>query len=322
VVLAVAMYSLLGGLWGVTITDFIQFGIAMTGSVLLAVFAVKAPGIGSMSALKAKLPEWMFSFVPTITNDAATNASGAGHALALTVSAFLAYITIQWWASWYPGAEPGGGGYIAQRMMSAKNEKHSVLAALWFNIAHYCLRPWPWIIAALASVVLYPELTNARAGYVMLIREHLPVGVRGLLVASFLAAFMSTISTQLNWGASYLVNDLWHRFIDKSGNEGRLVMVSRVTTMLLAIFSMGVMYNLDTINMPGSSLLPPVPARPVLVLRWYWWASMSGANWSRPVVRCCLLRFHSSGFGAQQSFPDNLYLICGITTVTGCWSLF
>ena len=125
----------------------------------------------------------------------------------------MAYFGVQWWSSWYPGAEPGGGGYIAQRMLSTRSERDSALATLWFTVAHYCVRPWPWIVVALCALVLYPDLENAREGYVLVMRETLPPGLLGLLFAAFLAAFMSTISTQLNWGTSYLVNDLYARFV-------------------------------------------------------------------------------------------------------------
>ena len=146
-------------------------------------------------------------------------------AFALSASAFFAYVGVQWWASWYPGAEPGGGGYIAQRMMSAKDEQHSLLATLWFQVAHYCVRPWPWIIVGLASLVLYPELgaDEKRLGYVYAMRDHLPPGLKGMLVASFLAAYMSTISTQLNWGTSYVMNDFYRRFVNPQAGEKALV---------------------------------------------------------------------------------------------------
>src|SRR5207247_1205193 len=166
--------------------------------------------VGGMEAMKAKLVSGgqasVLSFVPDV---------GSAWMPMLT---FFVYIAVNWWAAWYPGAEPGGGGYVAQRMMSAKDEKHSLFATLWFTIAHYCIRPWPWIIVGLASLVLYPQLgpDEKRLGYVFAMRDFLPVGLKGLLVASFFAAFMSTVSTQLNWGTSYVMNDFYRRFLRKS----------------------------------------------------------------------------------------------------------
>ena len=145
---------------------------------------------------------------------------------------FFAYVGVQWWASWYPGQEPGGGGYIAQRMMSARDERHSFLATLWFTVAHYCLRPWPWILVGLASLVLYPDLADKEAGYVMVMRDYLPAGWRGLLLAAFFAAYMSTISTQLNWGTSYIINDFYRRFVRTDATEHHYVWVSRCATIL------------------------------------------------------------------------------------------
>ena len=204
-----AVYSALSGLLGVALTDLVQFFIAMTGSIVLAVVVVNSEQIGGVAGLKAHLgaDAAVFDFFPRIDWG---NASETAGTLVITAGSFLAFIGFQWWASWYPGAEPGGGGYVAQRMMSAKNEKHAVFATLFFNVAHYCLRPWPWIIVGLCTLVLYPELSpeDAKLGYVYAMRDFLPSGLKGLLLVAFLAAYMSTVSTQLNWGASYLVNDL------------------------------------------------------------------------------------------------------------------
>ncbi len=196
--------------------------------------------------VKAKLPEWVFRFTPAVGEQGST----AGGVLTMTFAAFVAYIGVQWWASWYPGGEPGGGGYIAQRMMSDKDEKHSLFATLWFTIAHYAVRPWPWIIVALVSLVLYPELDWAHKGdgFVMVMRDYLPAGLLGLLMAAFLAAYMSTIATQLNWGASYLVNDFYRRFIKPVGGEKYYVRVSRITTVLTMIISLLITSQLSRIS--------------------------------------------------------------------------
>jgi hypothetical protein len=168
------IYSALSGLWGVVVTDFVQFTFAMIGTTALAWFALQLPQIGGLSGLTAQLPAGTLDFVPSFGDDFATGAT----VVALPIATFLTYVTVQWWASWYPGQEPGGGGYIAQRMMSAKDERHSLFATLWFTIAHYCVRPWPWIIVGLVSMVLYPNITDKEAGYAMVMRDHLPNGWR------------------------------------------------------------------------------------------------------------------------------------------------
>ena len=199
--------STLSGLWGVLVTDMFQFVIKMGMVIVLAVFAVRA--VGGMASDEAKLllvdatrtgGGSVLNFVPDL------------HSAWMPLITFLVYISLNWWATWYPGAEPGGGGYIAQRMLSAKDEKNSLLATLWFNVAHYAIRPWPWILVALASLILFPGLERPETGYIRVMILTLPPSLRGLMVAAFAAAYMSTIATQLNWGASYLVNDFYRRF--------------------------------------------------------------------------------------------------------------
>ncbi len=264
-------YSALSGLWGVSLTDSFQFVIAMTGSIILAVFAVNHIDVGGIAGLKEKLPEWSFDFFPDLKsgNDVSNGTSGI---LKMTVTALIAYLGVQWWSSWYPGAEPGGGGYIAQRMMSAKNEKHSVLATLWFQIAHYALRPWPWIIAAFAALILYPDVADKGSTYVMLIRDLLPAGLLGLLFAAFLAAYMSTIASQTVWGTSYIVNDLYKPFINKNADERKYVKVSRITTFILMIFSIIITTQFDRISDAWKFVLAMSGGIGlVLLLRWFWW---------------------------------------------------
>ncbi len=171
----VAFYSALSGLWGVVVTDAFQFVMAMVGTIVLAVIVVNSSQVGGIHGMQEKLPKFVFNFFPTISS-----VSGAGGAFALTVASFLAYVGIQWWASWYPGAEPGGGGYIAQRMMSAKDEKHSLFATLFFQIAHYGIRPWPWILVGLSTLILYPHLgpDAKRMGYIYAMNDYLPVGLK------------------------------------------------------------------------------------------------------------------------------------------------
>ena len=257
-----ALYILLSGMWGVVLTDFIQFFIAMAGSVVLAVFAVKE--VGGIAGLKSGLIEQF----------------GENHHLLdmspfspkLAIATVLVWIGMQWWASWYPGAEPGGGGYIAQRMFSAKNEKHSVLATLFFNVAHYALRPWPWILVGLASLVVFPGLDDSELGYPKMMVSLLPNGLLGLLTVAFLAAFMSTISTHLNWGASYIVNDFYKRFLKPKETDAHYVFVSRIAIIFLMGLAIGVSYVFESVK-GGWEFLLAVGAGTglVYILRWYWW---------------------------------------------------
>lgn len=279
--LLVAVYSSLGGLLGVAVTDVVQFVIAMTGSVVLAVVVLQSEEVGGMAGLQEKLgaDSAVWNFFPKIGTD---NLAGAAGELVVTGMAFLSFIGFQWWASWYPGAEPGGGGYIAQRMMSARSEKDSAYATLFFQIAHYALRPWPWIIVGLCALVLYPSLgVDAKFGYVMAMRDFLPDGLRGLCLVAFLAAYMSTISTQLNWGASYLVNDLYKPFMSpesrgvKNSQEvvhKRDVLVSRAMTVVLMLVSLAITSQLDSIQAVWNFIYQcGAGLGAVLILRWFWW---------------------------------------------------
>ena len=262
--------STLSGLWGVLVTDLFQFVIKMGMVIVLAVVAVNA--VGGIEALKTKLLALdqvraasgsrgsVLSFVPDV---------GSAWMPMLT---FFVYIAVNWWATWYPGAEPGGGGYVAQRMLSAKDEKHSLLATLWFNIAHYAVRPWPWILVALASLILFPGLKDPETGYIRVMIDYLPSSLRGLMVAAFAAAFMSTIATQLNWGASYLVNDFYRRFVRRDASEPHYVLASRLATALLTLISAAVAFRIESIGGAWKLLIiTGAGTGAVLLLRWYWW---------------------------------------------------
>ncbi|HMC19829.1 MAG TPA: hypothetical protein VKH16_11395, partial [Gemmatimonadales bacterium] len=262
--------STLSGLWGVLVTDLFQFVIKMGMVIVLAVVAVQA--VGGIEAMKAKLAlidqaraasgsrGSVLSFVPDV---------GSAWMPFLT---FFVYIGVNWWATWYPGAEPGGGGYVAQRMLSAKDERHSLLATLWFNIAHYAVRPWPWILAALASLILFPGLKDPETGYIRVMIDYLPSSLRGLMIAAFAAAFMSTIATQLNWGASYLVNDFYRRFVRREAGEPHYVLASRLATALLTVISAAVAFRIESIGGAWKLLIiTGAGTGAVLLLRWYWW---------------------------------------------------
>ena len=316
--LVVAAYALLSGLWGVMVTDVFQFVVAMGGTIALAVFVLDVPEVGGVQGLREQLPDQTFNLLPTVGQAAEGAAT-----LSLSALAFAAYAGVQWWASWYPGAEPGGGGYVAQRMMSTKDEPNALFATLWFTIAHYCLRPWPWIIVALASLVLYPDLAEPRAGFVLVMRDVLPAGMLGLLFAAFLAAFMSTVSTQLNWGVSYLVNDFWARFVRPEADEQHYVFVSRALTFGVALLSLVVTLFLNTITEAWGLLLSASAGLGlVLILRWYWWRvnawSEMAATVAPIVLTVVALVLNAFGIqvpGLQAAFPVNLYAVVGFTTV-------
>lgn len=308
-----AIYSAMSGLWGVAVTDAFQFLLAMFGCVVLAIVVLSLPQIGGISGLQEKLPAWTFQFTPTIGGEG----TSAGGALALTISAFLAFVGVQWWASWYPGSEPGGGGYIAQRMMSAKDEKHSLFATLWFTVAHYCIRPWPWILVGLASLVLYPDLSEAdkKLGFVYAMRDYLPVGLKGLLVAAFFAAYMSTIATQLNWGTSYIINDFYKRFFQPNATEKKLVRVSRITTILIMIVSVIVTDNLDTISGAWTFIIEAGAGLGlVLILRWFWWRVNAWSEITAMIVPLAVYGYISTQ--TTLLFPYSLFTIVGITSVS------
>ena len=261
------VYSAVSGLWGVIVTDAFQFLVAMAGSIVLAVFAIGA--VGGMDGLMARLPEHFGS------TERALSILPAQDAAWMPVTAFLAYLGVQWWATSYPGSEPGGGGYIAQRIFSARTERDGVLATLWFNIAHFALRPWPWILTALAVVILYPELENPGEGYVHAVVDLLPSGLRGLMIAGFAAAYMSTIATHLNWGASYVVNDVYLRFVNRDASQKRTVLVSRLTTLALfglSLLSTWWLYTVGSIEGAWRILIAlSAGTGLVYILRWYWW---------------------------------------------------
>ena len=305
-----ALYLALSGLWGVAVTDAFQFLLAMAGTIVLAV--VVLPQVGGVAGLEARLPEWAVRFAPAIGEPPGTG--GAGGVLALSLGAFLAFVAVQWWSSWYPGAEPGGGGYIAQRMMSAKDEKHSLFATLWFTIAHYCVRPWPWILVGLATLVLYPELGPAdkRLGYVFAMRDHLPAGLKGMLVASFFAAYMSTIATQLNWGTSYVVNDFYKRFLRRDAGERELVLLSRGTTLLLMVVSLLATPLLTTIEGAWAFILQASAGLGlVLILRWFWWRINA---WSEIAAMAAAFLTYGVVDRGGVTFPETLYYIVGVST--------
>lgn len=312
--LFVLLYSGLSGLLGVVFTDFLQFWLALAGCIALAYFVLDTEVVGGFSGLKERLPAETLSFFPKIGETSTGELSGM---LQISFWTFLSYIGVQWWASWYPGAEPGGGGYVAQRMMAAKNEKHAVGATLFFQVAHYALRPWPWILVALAVLLLYPDLPEGkeRLGYAYAMRDFLPSGWRGLLLVAFLAAYMSTISTQLNWGASYLVNDLYRRYFRPEASEKQLVQVARIASVFMAAFSLFVTSQLSSLQAALEFLIAcGAGLGGVLILRWYWWRVSA---WSEFIATLAPFLYYSLAvFVFELESPFILFFTASLTTIT------
>lgn len=271
----VAVYSSLGGIRGVIWTDFFQFGIAFIGAVYAAYVAVIQPEVGGLHGLlQHEAVQGRLAFMPDLSDTSTL------------VSMFIIPLAVQWWSVWYPGSEPGGGGYIAQRMLAAKDERHAVGATLFFNFAHYALRPWPWIIVALASLVLFPDLASIHARFPTIEAQYLgedtayPVmltllssGWLGLVIASLIAAFTSTVSTHLNWGSSYLVNDFYQRFIRPEASERELVNMGRLFTIVLmavsGVLALTIMENASQAF--NILLLSGAGTGAIFLLRWFWW---------------------------------------------------
>lgn len=339
------IYSSLGGLLGVILTDFIQFIIAMIGSVVAAYIALSLPSInGLQNLLNNPVISEKLSILPDFNN----------YELALTV--FIIPLTVQWWSVWYPGAEPGGGGYIAQRMLAAKNEKHAMGATLFFNFAHYALRPWPWIIIALCSIVVFPDLESIRHAFPNvnpnIIRNDmaypamltfLPNGILGIVVASLIAAYMSTMSTHFNWGSSYLVNDFYKRFVNPTANEKQLVLMGRILTVVMMILA-GLISLLLQNALSAFNILLQIGAGTGLLflLRWFWWRINAFSEITAMVVSflvavffLILSNYHNSqieqlvingidrAVAIQQIRPLKTYeeLIIGVTITTISWVL-
>ncbi|HLK48061.1 MAG TPA: sodium:solute symporter family protein [Bryobacteraceae bacterium] len=275
IIAVTSFVSTLSGLWGVLVTDLFQFVIKMTMVIVLAVAAVHA--VGGINSMKQQLAELdRAKGLATGTAGSALSFVPDLNSAWMPMITFLVYISMNWWATWYPGAEPGGGGYIAQRMFCAKDEKHSLLATLWFNIAHYAVRPWPWVLAALAAVVLYQHdpgfQRDPETGYIRVMIDYLPAWLRGTMVAAFAAAFMSTVGTQLNWGASYLVNDFYRRFVRTDASDRHYVRISQAATVLLTIISAVITRYMDSIAGAWQLLIVTgAGTGTVLILRWYWW---------------------------------------------------
>jgi Na+/proline symporter len=318
------LYSLLGGLKGVLITDFFQFIVAMVGSVLAAYFILDMPEVGGLEGLVShENVADKLDFIP----DKSSNYE-------LWLGIFVVPLALQWWSVWYPGSEPGGGGYIAQRMLAAKDEKHATKATLFFNFAHYALRPWPWIIIALASLILFPTLDDLRTqfpnlnpnfigddlGYPAML-TYLPAGLLGLVMASLISAFMSTISTHLNWGSSYVTHDFYKRFINKDASDKKLVLIGRISTLIMMVLAAALSLVLEQAKEAFDLILQIGAGTGLLfILRWFWKAINPISEITGMLVSLLIAIFFfvmDKGFDLEYSKPVKLIWGVGITTV--CW---
>ncbi len=317
------IYAAIGGLWGVLVTDLLQFVVKMTMAIVLAIVAVAA--VGGIGALEAKLAVVdaargggsILAFFPT------------GGAAWMPLYAFAMYIGVQWWASSYPGAEPGGGGYIAQRIFSARSENDSLWSTLFFNVTHYALRPWPWILVALAAIVLYPHgvagadgRIDPELGYVRAMIDYLPGWLRGLMLAGFLAAYMSTIGTQLNLGASYLTNDVYRRFMVRSATERHYVAVSRIATLLAMVLAFVAAFLMTSVGDAWIYLFNlTAGVGLVVILRWYWWRVNAWSEIAALVASAVVSNALLIHAGASASDPNvkATILLVTVAVTTLAW---
>jgi len=312
-------YSTLGGLKAVIITDFVQFSLAMVGSIWAMIYILSLEQIGGLSNLitHANVVDKL-ALIPDLSDPD------------IWVPILLVPLAVQWWASYYPGAEPGGGGYIAQRMFSAKDEKNAVSATLFFNVAHYALRPWPWILIALSSLIVFPELSDIQDAFPNLSPDKLghdvaypamltllPTGLLGLVAASLIAAFMSTMSTQLNLGASYLVNDFYQRFIKPDASEKHLVNVGRLFTVISIILGGGLGLFLTSAGQAFDLLLMiGAGTGMIYILRWFWWRINAYTEIVAMVSSLCIAFYFNF---INQSFPGWEKIVIGAILTTVVW---
>lgn len=329
----IGFYSALGGLKGVIWTDFFQFTISMVGAVYAAIVAVKHPQIGSLEALVSH---------PSIQDKLQLFPSIQDPSLFVTI--LIIPIAVQWWSVWYPGAEPGGGGYIAQRMLAAKDEHHALGASLLFNVAHYAIRPWPWIIVALASILVFPDLASIQSEFPQISDQYLgddiayPVmltflgpGWLGLVTASLIAAYMSTISTHLNWGSSYIVHDVYKRFYRKEASDQELVVVGRGAILLLMAASglFALLFLENATQAFNILLLSGAGTGSIFLLRWFWWrinaftelmAMLYGAI--QAIVLVLFVPDEALANGLIDGFSTKLVLAVTLTTLVWLLSMY
>ncbi len=315
------VYALPSGLWGVLWVDLVQFAIKMTAAVLAAYYALQQPQVGGLAGLVAKLPADKLRFLPDLSNTE------------LVVTLLVVPLAVQWWAVWYPGAEPGGGSYIAQRMLAAKSERDALDGTLLFNAAHYALRPWPWIIVALASLLVYPQLDDIRRAfphvdpalvnhdmaYPAMLR-FLPSGIAGLMLGGLAAAYLSTIITHLNWGTSYLVHDCYRRFLNAGRTERHYIWIGRGVTVVLMVLAGLLTVHLDSAKVTFDLILSIGAGTGLLyLLRWFWWRINAWAEIAAMAASFCFaLGFHFAR-RAGLGWPGHLTLLASIAATTLVW---
>jgi len=314
-------FAATSGLWGVLVADLIQFGIAMTGSVAAAYFALQRPEVGGLSGLLEKVDPRMLALLPDFGD------------WSLTLTVLIMPIAVQWWSVWYPGAEPGGGSYIAQRMLASKSEKDALAGTLFFNVAHYALRSWPWIIVALASLLVYPTLDDIARAFPHVDRAligndiaypamltFLPAGFAGLMIAGMLAAYVSTLVTHLNWGSSYLVHDFYRRFVRADAEDKHYVMVGRLVTAGLMLAASAFTYLLDTAS-AGFNLLLSIGAGTGLLylLRWFWWRVNAWSEISAMIASFVVAVGFLIAKQSGAAIPDHVSLLLTVGTTSVVW---
>ena len=316
-------FASVSGLWGVLVTDSIQFMITMSGTFAVAYFALKQPEVGGLQGLIGKIDPATLNLLPDFGD------------WSVALSVFIIPLTVQWWSVWYPGAEPGGGSYIAQRMLASRTEKDAVIGTMLFNIMHYALRPWPWIIVALSSTLIFPQLADIARTFPYLDQKlighdiaypamlrFLPAGFLGFVIAGMLAAYRSTIETHLNWGTSYLVHDFYRRFLKRDGTEKHYVLVGRITTALLMIAAAMLTFALDTAK-EAFDLILSIGAGTGLIylLRWFWWRVNA---WSEIAAMTSSFVMALAFFVAGKQghhVPSHIALIATVATTTVVWVL-
>jgi SSS family solute:Na+ symporter len=314
-------FSVVSGLWGVLVTDMIQFGIAMGGSVAAAVYAVRHPAVGGLEGLVAKLPRETMATLPDLSD------------WSVVVPLLIVPLAVQWWATWYPGSEPGGGSYVAQRMLAAKSERDALAGTLFFNVAHYALRPWPWLLVALSSLIVFPELGDiARAlphvdqsliGHDMAysaMLTFLPAGWLGVMVAGLTAAYVSTMSTHLNWGTSYLVNDLYRRFWRSGESEQHYVLMGRLVTVGLMFAAAGATLVLESARANFDLMLSVGAGTGLLyLLRWFWWRINAWSEIAAMVssFACAIGVLVAARAGLE--WPSHVTLVATVAVTTVVW---
>jgi Na+/proline symporter len=314
-------FASVSGLWGVLVTDSIQFTITMSGTFAVAWFALKQPQVGGLAGLFARIEPKTLNLLPDFGD------------WSVALAAFIIPITVQWWSVWYPGAEPGGGSYIAQRMLASRTEKDAVVGTLLFNVMHYALRPWPWIVVALCSTLVFPQLADIGRTFPYLdpklighdiaypaMLRFLPAGFLGFVIAGMLAAYRSTIETHLNWGTSYLVHDLYRRFLNRGATEKHYVLAGRLTTGLLMVAAASLTFALDTAK-EAFDLILSVGAGTGLIylLRWFWWRVNAWSEIAAMVSSflVAIAFFIAAKQGAH--IPSHIALIATVLTTTVVW---